>query len=1090
MHVVMLETTVPRGFHYVETLAGAGVEVSFVTEDLQRYAAVPGFDEHRHATRVVEVPATRDGGRLSGSLRGRLGPHPVDGVLCVHDQYVVAANRLAADLGVPHEDPRTVELLRDKAAVRRRVAEAGLGSVRWCLVGSPALAAAAAARVGFPLVVKPLDAYGSMGVDVAWTARQLTGLLGAATGPLLLEQYVAGRHVSAEVLVQDGRPLVLGFAERLPAPPGVTAELGGHFPARFEGLGAARRLVADLVRVLGIRNSALHVELMMTATGPELIEVNARVAGHVVSEQITRALDRSVTLDLLALAVGQPLAPVDEPVATLALRHFWTRTPGVLRTVGIPSLPAEVVRCEPVVAPGQAVRPLRHNFDRLGYVLTEAAAPATAIAAADDVLREVTFEITPDPGPAPADEPRGDRHGRHVVLLLDDDDPERVLDAAGAATRHLSVVFHGTSATARSHWAQRFHGQWLDGDRSADVALKELHATDPVQAVISMAPRLAAPARALRAVLTAEPAPPPAGRFVAVDAGRVQVLLAVGDTFVPWAVLARRGGDWTVNTSPGDAVPNGRPDGPGVVCRWSAPDGTVGEAPGIEGPLRALCDAALSRDLASAVIAAQLGQPVEAPVRRRAAVLRRLPAPAGAFRVAEATTAAELYADPDVTYVDPAMPTGHRHPGGTPAHWLSYVVAGDGTHAADRIERSLRFRTVPQDRTHVLVVDRFGPPGRTRPDGTPVLPPDRFQVTAISNHRLGLPHEQLLHADVFDQPVLQALAEAVHAGHPVDRVACGTEHLLIAAAGLRARLRVPGDSPRQARAVRDKAEMKRLARRAGIAHAPGLVLYEPAEATRLLAEHGTIVVKPRDRSGAQGVHVIGDNAALDDWLRTTFLPGAQLAEAHQPGPVCHIDAVVHRGIVAWDVAQYGADALGFATGRPVTSCTVDDLRLRDHARDLLDQVLAAWEIASGVLHVEAFDAGDHLVFGELAGRAGGGGIPAAFRITRGIDLRHAKLATDAGDDPRRLLGEPVAPHAGWLVHYSPGGRLVTYDDAAVAPLAAHREVHAAAGDDVPAALFRGTGLATYAFAGETAPAVRALLRRAADDIHLRFEPTE
>jgi hypothetical protein len=154
---------------------------------------------------------------------------------------------------------------------------------------------------------------------------------------------------------------------------------------------------------------------------------------------------------------------------------------------------------------------------------------------------------------------------------------------------------------------------------------------------------------------------------------------------------------------------------------------------------------------------------------------------------------------------------------------------------------------------------------------------------------------------------------------------------------------------------------------------------------------------------------------------------------------------------------------------------------------LLERVLAAWAITSGVLHLEAFDIGTHLVFNELAGRAGGGGVGPTFALTRGIDLRHAKLAIDAGYDPRRLMSDPVAAHAGWIVHYSPGGRLVAYDDSAIAAIAAYREVNASLGDDVPTAAFRGTGLATYCFAGDSEAEVHDLLKAAAN-IDIRVTP--
>ena len=133
--------------------------------------------------------------------------------------------------------------------------------------------------IGLPVVVKPAAAGWSVGVTVAWEpdARGPRAGRGARRGPAgpdgtppraLVEEYAVGRHVSAELLVQDDRIVLLGFAERLTAPPGQTPELGGHFPARVGQEAAARAFVLDVVRALGVRASAVHAELLLTPTGP------------------------------------------------------------------------------------------------------------------------------------------------------------------------------------------------------------------------------------------------------------------------------------------------------------------------------------------------------------------------------------------------------------------------------------------------------------------------------------------------------------------------------------------------------------------------------------------------------------------------------------------------------------------------------------------------------------------------------------------------------------------------------------------------------------------------------------------------------
>jgi hypothetical protein len=173
--------------------------------------------------------------------------------------------------------------------------------------------------------------------------------------------------------------------------------------------------------------------------------------------------------------------------------------------------------------------------------------------------------------------------------------------------------------------------------------------------------------------------------------------------------------------------------------------------------------------------------------------------------------------------------------------------------------------------------------------------------------------------------------------------------------------------------------------------------------------------------------------------------------------MCHIDALVYGGEIVWDVSRYLRDTLAYVSGAPLSSQTLPEGAERAAARRLLHQVIDAWEIDAAVLHLEAFVTEGAMTFCEVACRPGGGGIIEAFEVTRGIHLGHAKILVDCGDDPRRLRSEPVAPCAGFTVHY-------TCRSGVLASL----QSWASRGTDEPAAALRRLRLGGLVAAGATA----------------------
>lgn len=769
-----METSSVRGFDIVEEMVEAGIEVTFVSENPDGYLGKPGAEKISLVARTVAVPGLAGADDLADRLRGRLGDVPPDGVVCRDEVFLHAAACLARDLGLPHEDLETARLLGDKAATRERLDKAGLGGIAWREAATESEGLAAVAEFGPPVVIKPTAGGWSVGVTVAQDeegARRAlaealpgpesrpasgpvpepgTASVGAPRPRALVEEYAVGRHVSAELLVQDGHIVFLGFAERLPAPPGVTAELGGHFPARFDGMGAARDYACRVVRELGIRASAVHMELLITPTGPELIEVNGRVAGHVVTQQMSLALGRSLAMDLVALATGGPLAEAGVPLTTVALRQLWSPVDGTVRSAAESvELPPGVVHCEVAAAPGDSIRALRNNHDRFGFVLARGPSAREAGHVAEAAVRTVLDGLGIVPGrgggtptqtvPVPRQPGRDDAHrrlqeaapGDHLLLVGGPGSCEEVslarqLEAVAAVTRNVSVVWvaderqepgqegdpgHGQpdragdeeseEEAARTVWRRGFTGRWYPAASTAEAQrlLEDLCADGSVWGAL----RLGGGADS---GTTAAPSVDASGHTVVVLAGPSGVTpLAVLDHAV---AEGPDGGPVTVESS----CPSGLETTAREALEQSAASAAAGEtgvvrcffpgqpsAPartdgptvltGIDAATLDLYDAVHVRSLLTLAASAALGRrhrPVER--RERTALQRTFKAAGGPFRVLEATTADELRDRAELFSASVPFEAGDLHLGESPATWMRCtVVAENAVRAGESADR-------------------------------------------------------------------------------------------------------------------------------------------------------------------------------------------------------------------------------------------------------------------------------------------------------------------------------------------------------------------------------------------------------------------
>ena len=246
---------------------------------------------------------------------------PLDAVVAVDDQGVRVAALAAERLGLPGNPPEAAAATRDKAVMRRALAAAGVPQPEHRTVGPSDDAAAIAAEVGLPCVVKPLSLSASRGViraddpeAAAAAAARVRAILAEAgedpEGPLLIERYVPGAEAAVEGLLRAGslEPLAV-FDKPDPLEGPYFEETIFTTPSRLpvEIVAAVDRTTADAGAALGLREGPVHAELRIDDERVWTLELAARSIGGLCSRSLRFGVGMSLEELILRHALGLPL---------------------------------------------------------------------------------------------------------------------------------------------------------------------------------------------------------------------------------------------------------------------------------------------------------------------------------------------------------------------------------------------------------------------------------------------------------------------------------------------------------------------------------------------------------------------------------------------------------------------------------------------------------------------------------------------------------------------------------------------------------------------------------------------------------------
>jgi len=268
----------------------------------------------------------------------------IDGVIATYENYIVPTAKIAAHLGLPGLPIDSAEACTDKFLMRSLFAKVPEKiSPNFAIADSEKAVRDFAAMHNFPLILKlanlskSLLVYKNHDLEELLTnfrrAKELAPKTYAKYAPnrepkMIIEEFLAGSIHSVDAFIDtNGEPQVLENIVDYQTGYDIGYDDNFHYsrilPSKLsaENQAALRHCAAVGIKSLGMKNSPAHVEIIMTADGPRIVEIGARNGGY--RERMHRLANginiTGAAIDLILGKKPTVVATRNEPCAVLEL---------------------------------------------------------------------------------------------------------------------------------------------------------------------------------------------------------------------------------------------------------------------------------------------------------------------------------------------------------------------------------------------------------------------------------------------------------------------------------------------------------------------------------------------------------------------------------------------------------------------------------------------------------------------------------------------------------------------------------------------------------------------------------------------------
>lgn len=253
------------------------------------------------------------------------------------DQVLSVVAQVSQMLRLPcYIDYETAQNVSDKIKMKRIFSENDIPTSAY--VEMETLDWSKVAKLRYPMVVKPVDAYSSRGVRKAWNAQELEQYFREAaqisrTGGVIVEEFVLGDEISVDIYIKNGKAhlLCVSNSEKI-ADEDRFIIFRGRYPvaASQKVMDQIQDIAQKIADAFGLVNSPMLIQMINDGEHVSVLEFCARTGGNMKYLLINHVCGFDVIKAVIDLTVGKEVElNLRGPKANYIVNDFIYCMPGV-----------------------------------------------------------------------------------------------------------------------------------------------------------------------------------------------------------------------------------------------------------------------------------------------------------------------------------------------------------------------------------------------------------------------------------------------------------------------------------------------------------------------------------------------------------------------------------------------------------------------------------------------------------------------------------------------------------------------------------------------------------------------------------------